>query len=41
VFTQAFGYQAVFAAGGALTLCALAPVMMFFRGHSPATGNGR
>lgn len=41
VFTQAFGYQAVFAAGTALTLCALVPVMMYFRGRSPATGNGR
>ena len=41
VFTQAFGYQAVFAAGAALTLFALVPVMMYFRGRSPATGNGR
>lgn len=41
LFTQAFGYQAVFATGAALTLCALVPVMMYFRGasHSPASGN--
>ena len=40
LFAQTFGYQAVFAAGAALTLCALAPVAMAFRsaGHSPAAG---
>lgn len=40
LFAQAFGYQAVFAAGAALTLCALAPVAMYFRNaaHPPATG---
>lgn len=39
LFAQAFGYQAVFAAGAALTLCALAPVAMYFRNaaHPPAT----
>ncbi len=31
LFTQAFGYQAVFAAGATLTLCALLPVLMYFR----------
>ncbi len=41
LFAQTFGYQAVFAAGATLTLCALVPVMMFFRvaGHSPVAGN--
>ena len=39
LFAQTFGYQAVFAAGAALTLCALAPVVMYFRnaGHSTVT----
>ena len=31
LFAKSFGYQAVFAAGGVMTLCALPPVMMFFR----------
>ena len=31
LFTEAFGYQAVFAAGAVLTLCALGPVLMYFR----------
>ena len=41
LFAQTFGYQAVFAAGATLTLCALVPVIMFFRaaGDSPVAGN--
>ena len=41
LFTQMFGYPAVFAAGATLTLCALLPVMMYFRvaGLSPTAGN--
>ena len=41
LFAQAFGYQAIFAAGATLTLCALVPVMMYFRadGYSPVAGN--
>jgi len=41
LFTQTFGYPAVFAAGATLTLCALLPVMMYFRaaGQSPMAGN--
>ena len=40
LFTQMFGYQAVFAAGVVLTLCALVPVVMYFRtaGYSPSSG---
>jgi predicted MFS family arabinose efflux permease len=40
LFAQAFGYPAVFAAGSAVTLCALVPVMITFRGtgHPPAVG---
>lgn len=41
LFTQTFGYPAIFTAGAALTLCALAPVVMYFRetGSSAAAGN--
>ncbi len=41
MFTQAFGYPAVFVAGAALTMIALIPVIIFFRsaGHSPISGN--
>jgi len=41
IFTQALGYPAVFAAGATLTMCALVPVIIFFRptGHSPISGN--
>jgi len=41
MFTQAFGYPAVFIAGAALTMIALIPVIIFFRstGHSPISGN--
>jgi predicted MFS family arabinose efflux permease len=41
IFAQAFGYPAVFAAGCILTLCALVPVIIFFRpaGHAPISGN--
>ena len=38
LFAQAFGYQAVFAAGGVITLCALLPVMMFFRPSGQSSG---
>jgi len=40
LFTQMFGYQAVFVAGAALTLFALVPVVMYFRtaGYSPSSG---
>ncbi|HPD57458.1 MAG TPA: MFS transporter [Smithellaceae bacterium] len=31
MFTQAFGYSVVFAAGATLTICALIPVIIFFR----------
>jgi len=41
IFTQAFGYSAVFVAGATLTMIALIPVIIFFRaaGHSPISGN--
>jgi len=41
LFTQRFGYQAVFAAGAVVTLCALVPVVLYFRtaSHSTAPGN--
>ena len=39
LFAQAWGYASVFTAGSALTLCALAPVLMHFRaGRRPAGG---
>lgn len=40
LFTQKFGYQAVFAAGAVLTLFALVPVVIYFRnaGHSSSSG---
>ncbi len=41
IFAQNFGYPSVFAAGAALTMIALIPVIIFFRsrGHSPISGN--
>ena len=41
LFAQTWGYAAVFAAGSALTLCALAPVLVYFRaaGRSQTAGN--
>jgi predicted MFS family arabinose efflux permease len=41
LFVQKYGYQAVFATGAGLTLCALLPVLMYFRsaGRSPAAWN--
>ena len=41
LFTQRFGYQAVFAAGAVVTLCALVPVVLYFRtaSHSTAPEN--
>lgn len=41
LFTQTFGYPAVFTAGAAITLCALAPIFMYFRKSEPlpAAGN--
>ena len=41
MFTQAFGYPAVFIAGATLTMIALIPVIIFFHstGHSPISGN--
>ncbi|HOD36739.1 MAG TPA: MFS transporter [Syntrophales bacterium] len=35
LFAQTFGYQAVFAAGAAVTLCSLVPVVMYFRAERP------
>jgi predicted MFS family arabinose efflux permease len=41
IFAQAFGFPAVFAAGSAMTMAALIPVIIYFRsaGHAPISGN--
>jgi len=40
LFAQTFGYPAVFAAGAVLTLCALAPVALYFRSAGPLPAPG-
>lgn len=40
LFTQRFGYQAVFAAGALLTFFALVPVVMYFRNKGPSSSSG-
>ena len=41
LFTQMFGYQTVFAAGAALTLFALVPVVMYFRTADHLSSSGK
>ena len=41
LFTQMFGYQAVFAAGAVLTLFALIPVVMYFQTAGPSPSSGK
>jgi predicted MFS family arabinose efflux permease len=41
LFTQRFGYQAVFAVGSLLTFIALVPVAMYFRNKVPSSSPGK
>ena len=41
LFTQRFGYQAIFAAGAMLTIFALVPVVMYFRNAGPSSSSGK